>query len=444
MKFYDREEETAELKRILELSYNNHSRLTVVTGRRRIGKTRLIRHAFEGERCLYLFVSRDNEAVLTKRFAEEARTTLDIFIPDEISSFRNLFILLMQAGTNTPFTLVIDEFQDFTYVNASIFSHIQDIWDRYKEQSHTNLVVCGSAYRMMNKIFEDRKEPLFGRRDALLKLTPFKTETLKEILHDHNATYTNEDLLAMYAFTGGVSKYIELFMDEGITKKDAMINYMIRENSLFITEGTNILIEEFGKDYGTYFSILSSIAVGINTQAGIENALGGMSVGGHLKRLLEDYSLIDKTRPFGTTEGAKNVRYEIRDIFLRFWFRYIHRHRSIVEIGNWKLLRAIITDDYTTYTGDTLERYFRQQMRESMNYRAIGNWWDPKNKEDQCEIDIVAICADGKRMEVREVKRNADRYHEALLQNKTKHLLTKHKELKKYKMNLGCLSMTDM
>lgn len=444
MKFYDRTEEIAELKRIQHLSASNHSRLTVVTGRRRIGKTSLIRQAFKGKTTVYLFVSRDNESILVKRFSEEINRVLDIFIPDEISSFRNLFTILMQAGRTQQFNLVIDEFQEFNYVNSAILGHIQDIWDRYRQETYIHFVVCGSAYSMMNKIFEDRKEPLFGRRDALLKLSPFRIETIKEILADFKQDYSNEDLLALYTYTGGVPKYVELFMDDGITDKDSMIKYMIRENSLFVSEGKNILIEEFGKDYGTYFSILGCISGGQNTQTSIEAALGGASIGGYLKRLIEDYALITKIRPFCSPEGGKNIRYEISDNFLRFWFKYIHKNRSVVEIGNWALLQKIVSDDYTTYTGDILERYFRQKMIESLNYRSIGNWWDPKNKENQCEIDIIAITADNKRAEIYEVKRNRDRYKENLLKEKSEYLLTKHKELKKYSLKLGCLSMNDM
>ncbi len=444
MKFYDRTEEIAELQHIQRQAETKRSFLTVVTGRRRIGKTSLIRHAFAAQQTVYLFVSRDNERVLVARFAEEVRSALDIFIPEGTSSFRSLFTILMEAGRTRSYTLVIDEFQDFTYVNDAIFSHIQDVWDRLRDDTHVNLVVCGSAYRMMNKIFEDRKEPLYGRRDALMKLSPFGTDVLKEILRDFKPCYTNEDLLALYTYTGGVPKYVETFMEADATDKESMIALMTKINSLFIGEGRNILVEEFGKDYGTYFSILGCIATGNNMQSQIEGLLGGSSVGGYLKRLMDDYSLISKVRPFGASEGTKTVRYEISDLLLRFWFRYIHRNRSIVEIGNWKLLGEIITDDYNTYTGDTLERYFRQKMMESMQYRAIGNWWDPRNKENLSEIDIVAVTAADDALELYEVKRNPERYKEAVLQEKAEHFLNKNPAYRKYPLSIRGISMADM
>ena len=444
MKFYDRKDELAELLRIQKLSFSSHSRFTVVTGRRRIGKTYLIKKACEDTPTIYLFVSRDNEAVLVKRFISEIKGTIDIFIPEEINSFRTLFTILLQAGKSQKFNLIIDEFQELLYVNQAIFSHIQDVWDRYKDSTYVNFIVSGSAYHLMNKIFEDRKEPLFGRRDSLFHLEPFKTDVLKEILADYNSTYTQDDLLALYTLTGGVPKYIEMLMDNGAVDKDLMLSEMIRSNSLFLSEGKNILIEEFGKDYTTYFSILGCISTGINTQAAIENTLGGLSIGGNLKRLIEDYALISRIRPFASKESSKGVRYEISDNFLRLWFKYIHKNRSIVELGNWQLLRKIITDDYNTYTGDVLERYFRQQLKESMKYRSIANWWDPKNTNNQHEIDIIAITADNKTAEIYEVKRNPDRYRKDILAEKIDYLKNKVKDIKKYKITMGCLSLEDM
>ena len=149
----------------------------------------------------------------------------------------------------------------------------------------------------MNKIFQNNKEPLFGRADNLIELSPFSLPVLREIIHDYHPTYTNDDLLALYTFTGGVPKYVELFCDNRLLDIDGMINFMVRDNSPFTDEGKNLLIEEFGKNYATYFSILSAISNGKNTQAEIETVLGNKSIGGYLKRLVEDYNIIVRQRP---------------------------------------------------------------------------------------------------------------------------------------------------
>ncbi len=101
------------------------------------------------------------------------------------------------------------------------------------------------------------KEPLFGRADNIIKLTAFDLTTLKEILHDYHPAYTNDDLLALYTFTGGVPKYVELFCDNITLSIDEMISFMVRENSPFTDEGKNLLIEEFGKVLFRAVSILN-------------------------------------------------------------------------------------------------------------------------------------------------------------------------------------------
>lgn len=263
MKFYNRTSELAELKRIQELSFSDHSRLTVVTGRRRIGKTSLIMKAVEDSPVVYLFVGRKNEATLCAEYIPLISQTLNTYIPNEIKTFRSLFQYIMELATRMEFNLIIDEFQEFYNINESIYSDMQNIWDQYRKKSRMNLIVSGSIYSLMQKIFQNSKEPLFGRADNIIKLSAFNLSTLKEIMHDYRPEYTNDDLLALYTFTGGVPKYIELFCDNDSLSIDEMISFMIRENSSFIDEGKNLLIEEFGKNYATYFSILSTISGGI-------------------------------------------------------------------------------------------------------------------------------------------------------------------------------------
>ncbi len=303
-----------------------------------------------------------------------------------------------------------------------------------------NLVVSVSIYSLKQKIFQNNKEPLFGRADNIIKLSAFDLTTLKEIMRDHNPDYSNDDLLALYTFTGGVPKYVELFCDNTSLNIDEMIGFMVRENSPFTDEGKNLLIEEFGKNYATYFSILSAISGGINTQPEIEAALGNKSIGGQIKRLIEDYNIIVRQRPLLAKEGSHTVRYEIQDNFIRFWFNYFERHRSLIEIKNFIGLQSIIKSDYPTYSGIILERFFKQQFAERFQCRAIGSWWEPKGS--QHEIDIVALKLEKNQAVVAEVKRQKKNFKPELLTAKVEHL--KNKLLAKYQVEMVCLSLEDM
>lgn len=450
MKFFDRTEQLAQLREMKNRSYDNHSMLTVVTGRRRIGKTTLIDKSMSGEEYLYFFVGKKNEAVLCAEFTGEIRTKLGLFVPDGITSFKDIFAILMQVGEHRKFTLVIDEFQNFSEVNPSIFSDIQNYWDQFRLKTNVNLIVSGSIYSLMTKLFRDKKEPLYGRDDHTIKLHPFAPSVLKEVMHEYASGYTNDDLLALYAYTGGVPKYIELFVDAEALTKDGMIRYICKPDSPFIEEGRKLLIQEFGRKYGTYFSILEAISEGYNTQAEIATYLGSKSIGGQLSKLEETYNLIGKKRPMWAGSKSQTVRYGISDVFLRFWFRYIEKNQMMIEIGQYPLLAKVMSDDYTTYTGDTLERYFKAKMMEEMNYRAIGSWWDPKGYTDskgnhqQCEIDIVAVSSDDKNAEIIEVKRNPEKFDKETMEEKVRFFIQKEKRIRRYKRTVRCLSLEDM
>lgn len=427
MRFYGRSNEITQLEKIQRQSYEDCSRFVVLTGRRRVGKTslvcRLMQKTQEEAPGLYFFVGRKTETALVRTFCDEVRDKLNEFVPDGINTFRGLFQLLLEIGKRRKFTLFLDEFQEFDNVNAGVFSDMQELWDRYKKETNVCLIVSGSIFRMMERIFKDEGQPLFGRDDCTIKLRPFDTDTMREILSDCKPDYSNEDLLALWTITGGVARYIGLLMDNQCTDVKKMLHFVCSSgDSFFVDEGKKILVQEFGKQYGTYFSILDQIAHGDVTQGEIETSLGMKSLGGQLKILEEKYGIIDKKRPIEAKTGSQTVRYEIQDNFFRFWFRYIHRYSSLIELQNMPALEKIMVDDYTTFSGIALERWFRQKMMESCRYRQIGGWWqsggtNAKGRKDEFEIDIVAETIEGE-VEAIEVKRKAEKYSPSRLKEK--------------------------
>lgn len=444
MKYYDRAEELGLLKDMQKKSFEDFSKMTVLKGRRRIGKTTLGLLSMQGTETVYLFVSRKAEADLCSEYAENIRQALDEFVPQGIYSFKDIFAVLMNIGKHRKFNLFIDEFQEFLFIRPSVYSDIQNLWDRERRNSKVNFVVSGSVYTMMEKIFRDEKQPLFGRADLSMTLEPFRTDVLKEIMADHRPDYSNDDLLALYCFTGGVPKYVELFMDNACTDMESMVRYMTRPDSQFFDEGRNMLIQEFGKQYTTYFSILGLIASGDVTLPQIEGMLGEKSLGGQMKILEEDYGLIRKKRPVRASSGSKTVRYEICDVFLRFWFRYFYKYRSLIEIKNFSALSSVIMGDYAAYSGRVLERWFRQKMIESQNYTEIGAWWHPRRGTGDVpdnEIDIVAVGLDRK-VYAYEVKSNKKRYSSGALDEKVGDMC--RTAFGNTEIVSGCLSLEDM
>lgn len=437
MKFYDREKEL-EIIRENEALSAGHAAFTVLMGRRRIGKTSLIMRAFEGKRYAYLFVSRDSEAMLCQKFQHEVESQLGIHVYGSISRFRDLFELLMRESQKRNFTVVIDEFQNLYRVNPAIFSDMQDVWDRYQRDSHINLIVCGSIHSLMKRIFEDKAEPLYGRPTAKFTLREFPVAVLKQILADANPGHTPDDLLCLYMITGGVAKYVELLIDGGHTTKERMLNCVCRQDSYFITEGRDLLSNEFSTEFSTYFSIMQLIAGGMTRRAEIDSCLQ-KDTGAFLSNLEKNYEMITRNVPLLAKPGGKTTKYEIRDNFLRFWFRFIFPYQSLIERQQMQLLRRNMGEHYEQFSGRTLERFFQDKFMESGRYTQAGNWWDRKGEN---EIDLVAVNEFDHSGVIAEVKRNPAKINLDTLRQKADRL-PKH-DFGKFNFSFAALSMADM
>jgi len=440
MKYYDREKELSTLRAIKELSLAT-GQFTVVTGRRRIGKTQLLLKAFENENHLYFFVSKKSEVLLCKDFQVEIEKKLGVPILGEVNSVAAILEYLIQYAKQQSITLIIDEFQEFMHINPSIFSDLQKVWDLNQKQSKINLIVSGSVISMMYHIFQNHKEPLFGRANHTLHIKPFETSVLKEILSDYSPNYKPDDLLALYSFTGGVAKYVQILMDNKAFTKDAMIKYLISENSILINEAKNILIEEFGKEYGTYFSILSELAQGRNRRSEIESSLQ-KDIGGYLTKLEKDFNLIKRNIPIlSKTSENKNLKYILEDNFFIFWFRFIFKYMHIIEIGAYEQLQRIVLRDFETYSGLMLEKYYRTKAIEAKQYTKVGNYW---NRTGTIEIDFIAINEIDKNITFADVKRNPRRIKIEQLQEQSILLLQEYKEFSDYKKAFIGWSLEDL
>lgn len=439
MKFFGRNKEISELQETNRLSEHT-ARFTIVTGRRRSGKTSLLLKAYEDvSDMLYFFVARKSEAELCKDFITEITEKLQIPILGEVSRFADIFKFLMQLSKTRHLTVVIDEFQDFKRVNPSVFSDMQKIWDLNKAEAHINLVVCGSIYSLMNVIFKGSKEPLYGRQTGEIKVTAFPPSTIREILACYNPSFTAEDLLALYLYTGGVAEYVEMMMDSGATNKTLMMEKFVCKNSYFINEGKNMLIEEFGRDYTRYFEILQLIASGHTTRSELESIMK-TELAGYITKLENDYSLISRNMPM-FQKNNRNIRYQIEDNFLRVWFRYIYKYSYMLEVGANGKLKALMEKDYTTYSGRVLERYFRAIMIESEEFTRIASWWDRKGEN---EIDIIAADELEQRVTFYEVKRQAKDINIGILKDKAVQFFNTTGSFQKFSVDYKGLSLDDI
>ena len=436
MRFYDREIEIRELQRLDDLA-NETAQFTVLMGRRRTGKTTLMTHALEGRNYLYFFIGKKAEPLQCQYFQQQAERELGLHIHGQLTSFARLLEELLIFSKSRKLTIIIDEFQRLEDIGNGVIGDIQQVWDKYQAEARVHLIACGSIYNMMKRIFEDRREPLFGRKTARIDLKPFSISVMKQILKDYHPEYTSEDLLMLYAVTGGVAKYVAQLMDEGCRSWEDMLAAVCRPSSIFLEEGTELLVGEFGRKFQIYYSILQLIASGKTSQSEIDSIIG-KNTGRYLDTLETEYSLIRKRRPLWSKPNSQGVKFYIDDCFLNFWFRFIESNRSLVELGKLDMLEETIRNEYTQFSGLVLEKYFRQLYGEKERVTEVSHWWDNRGEN---EIDLIALQRLDRRATVAEVKRNPQKYDDKALARKYEQI---KKHLKGYQVSLIGLSMADM
>lgn len=434
-KFYNREEQLTKLRDISNDIENTKGRLSVVVGRRRVGKTRLLNEAFSSidKQYLYLFISRKSEAALVSEFTLVIQNQLKakFFQP---RTLKDIFEYLFDYAKAQPLTLVIDEFQDIEKINKGLFSDLQNLWDQDKNQAMLHFICCGSLYNLMTKIFKEDKQPLLNRDDNFFKISPLTPSYVKQVMEDNNK-YSSTELLLWWCLSGGIPKYLEWLNN---VKVD-VFNTLISNSSPLIKEGTHRLVEDFGSEHRSYFDVLGAIVNGNTSRSKIENYLG-IGVGVILTNLENDFDIIKKIRPITSKESSRDLRYEIVDPFLKFWFKFIYNNRSAVEMENFDYIKKVIKRDFNTFSGIELESLYTAILKESKQFNRIGSYWDRKGEN---EIDIIAIDDFNKSVFIIEVKRQLKKYNDSALLVKSAHVQSKLK-LKNYRIEHRCFSLDNM
>lgn len=438
MEFFGRAKEIEKLRGVRAAAAKT-SQFAVITGRRRVGKTELAKRAFGDEPFVYLFVSRKTEPELVADFVAEVNAVEGLRMPAEVRSLKVFFEELFFLAGERPVTVFVDEFQEFLRVAPGFYGDLQGLWDRHHDRSHLALVACGSVNSLMTRIFQDRKEPLYGRGTAFLRVEPFDPDALLDLLRTHAPGATGGDLLALWAVTGGVAKYVATLLDAGAVGTDATIAAVFREDSPFLEEGRMLLSDEFGGESATYFTILSAIARGANSRNAIEQIVG-RPVGGHLTRLERDYRLVSKRLPLFAQSG-RQLRYALEDPFYAFWFRFVFKYDYAIQIRAWEKLRQIVRRDFDAFAGHALEGLFRARFAACGEWTRMGAWWDRKGEN---EIDIVAEDELARRAAFYEVKRDANRFDIRLLRRKAEAFLKATGAFRGYRLEFLPLSLSDL
>ncbi len=397
MRFHDRAYELSELERVRELC-GKSTHFTLISGRRRVGKTELVKKFCSDKEHLYFFIGRKHTSLLLEELSSIAKTKITPF--PTITRFDEwLEFLLNNVKKGT--VIFFDEFQNFKYVDRSIFSDFQKIFDKYKTKLQIHIIVAGSHISLMNKIFSDNKEPLFGRATEKYVLKPLPFKEISEILLEIKITGIEEQI-KWYTVFGGIPKYYVIAEEQGLEGKDifsALKILLFRDFAPLKEEAKSVLSEEFGSEHPSYFSILEAVALGNSEMTTIANKSGIniKSISKYLGLLVKDFGYLDYETPVTEDKPwkSKKGRYFLSDNFFRFWFRYIYRNRSDYEIGNYEILTGKIKQDFDSLAGKEFEKISKEfltglsrQNKLQLSFSKIGKWW-----HKDIEIDLVALNA---------------------------------------------------
>ncbi|MCG7849820.1 MAG: ATP-binding protein [ANME-2 cluster archaeon] len=402
MKFHNRNTELEELERIWGLcSVSSH--FTILTGRRRVGKTELVKQFYANKPHLYFFIGRKKPVLLLEELSEVARTGIKDF-PTIVKFDEWLKFLLNNAEPGT--VIFIDEFQNFKFVDDSIFSDFQKVIDEYKNKVQLHIIAAGSHITLMDKIFADSKEPLFGRATEKYVLNPMQFKDISKMLSDIGITNI-ESQIHWYSIFGGIPKYYVMAEEQGLSGMDifsALKILLFRDFAPLKEEARSVLTEEFGREHPSFFSILEAVALGNSEMTTIADRSGikVKSITKYLGQLVKDFRYLDYEVP--VTEASpwksKKGRYFLNDNFFKFWFRYIYRNRSDYEIGNYDKLIDKIQRDFESFVGREFEKISIQYLKElntrnklPFTFSKIGRWW-----RKGYEIDIIATDDNSKKI----------------------------------------------
>lgn len=391
MKFVDRLDEMS----TLENEYRRHSAsFVVVYGRRRVGKTELIRHFIKEKPSLYFLASEESESLNRESFKRQAADYLndDLLREAAIERWELIFERLVASSDSKRLVIVIDEFQYIGKNNPAFLSVFQGIWDNLLSKNNVMVILCGSLVSMMMSQTLNYDSPLYGRRTAQIRLRPIKFEYYNEFF---DSQYSEEELVKRYSLTGGVPKYIEMFQNS------SDLNRAIQESLLnvssYLYEEPNFLLQKEVSEIGSYFSILRTIAEGNHKVSSIAALVQQKQT--NLPRYLKvlvDLDLLEREVPVteNNPDKSKKGQYQIRDNFLRFWFKFIYPNRSYVEMSHSDVVMNRLSknfiDGHVSYVFEQIcqEKLWNLSANGKLPgiLERIGRWWDNSH-----EIDVVGL-----------------------------------------------------
>ncbi len=398
MVFIDRKDE---LNFLEERYVSGKPEIIVIYGRRRVGKTELIKEFIGGKHALYFSAEKGNIETNLERFIERIAQITN----QQGISFKG-WVEAFAYLKNQKLVVVIDEFPYLIESDPSIVSTFQRVADEIRHNSQLYLILCGSSVSMMEDKVLAYKSPLYGRRTGQWQLNPMSFK-------DAKLFYPNYDIqkqMEAYSIAGGIPMYLAEF-DDKLSIKENLHKKILSKGNILYEEPKFVLNLEFGESK-VYFSILEALAKGKNTVKEISDSISvdSRNVNKYLNLLIRLH-YVTKIYPLFYEKNKKKVRYQIKDNFFDFWFKFVNPNFSDLEMGNIENVQSKILLDFNAFVGRKFE-YLCEQMLLLLNrekklpfeFLKIGPFWDKTKDGQVIEIDRLAVNEKEKKLFVVECK----------------------------------------
>lgn len=387
-----------ELSRLYRLYQSSSFQMAIIYGRRRVGKTSLIREFIKDKPVIYSqgiqTIPQQNLNLFANDIASFTKDHPELTpSPENFSNYRDAFTYVQNIANqlDQKLILVLDEYPYFAQSNPAISSELQFVIDHiYKQNSNIMLILCGSSMSFMEKQVLGIKSPLYGRRTAQFKINPFTIFDTKKLL----AQVNEDDLLAYYSITGGIPQYLT-GIDQNLTLAENIKELFLYPDSILFNEPNALLEQEFNKPE-IYFAILTAIAHGKSRFNDIFTAThlnNNSSLVRYLNELIE-IGILKSKMPIYSTSNKQKI-YQINDGLFRFWFLFIATQQSAINSGRIADLEKRISDQLANFLEPSFEQICKEWLWQAKDLpiepRDVSNWWGPNPiKKRQEEIDIVA------------------------------------------------------
>ena len=379
----------SELKRLNQEYQREGSSFTVIYGRRRVGKTTLIKEFIKDKERIYYYATEINLAMQLKSFTRDILEALG-FSNIAFESFEDALVFLAKNIGSKKLVLVIDEYQNLAKIDKGFSSILQKVWDLYLKEKNVYLILCGSTISMMHSELLNYSAPLYGRATTIIYLKPL----LAKYIYEFVPNIEQEEFMKIYASFGTIPKYLEMYREQSSFQEN-ILELILNKNSFLYNEGYFLLKQEIN-EVSTYFSILEAISKGATKLGEISGVLemNSSQLTRYIERLIS-LGFIDKEIPITEKNPLKSKlgRYRFKDNFLKFWFFYVYKNYRFLEIDLYEFVLKEMEKNFNdNFVSFAYKDYIKEQiLQDPIRYLGfvplkIGRWWN--NKE---EIDIVAF-----------------------------------------------------